>query len=365
MVRDINERLTRLNGRRKGTDRITTLDESFRSDVLAKSLTRENWEKREGSRPFTRYALGAMQPVDPAYTQKSIDTAKRVEDQLKKGLGDQGIPLAFKLQGSVPLDVHIRGVSDVDLLTLADDFITYERGGLRDALGLYQSPTTRTSAGVLGNIRSKAEALLKTRFWGATVDCSGGKCIALSGGSLERPVDVVPAHYHDTLDYQRSAADHDRGVKIFNKTVPEVLENLPFLHIKRVNDRDTEYLGGLKMAIRLAKTVKSDAANELGAAKLPSFDIAALMYHADREALRIGFYYELAVLEETQRFFDWCYNSEAQAAVLRTPDGTRSILNTQAKRDGLLSISVELDDLVKQVRAEQLGNLRKVIPAAA
>lgn len=365
MAREIDDRLARLNSRRKGTDRVNQLDEAYRSEVLAKSYTQESWQKREAARPHTRYALGAMQEVDAAYTQKSIDTATRVGKQLESGLASEGVPVAFRLQGSVPLNVHIRGVSDVDLLTLAGDFHTYDRGGFRDTLGLYTSPTARTSLGVLSTIRSKAETLLKTRYWGATVDCSGGKCISLSGGSLERPVDVVPAHYHDTFDYQRSGADHDRGVTILNKKVPETIENLPFLHIHRVNGRDSELLGGLKMAIRLAKTVKSDAANEAGASKLPSFDIAALMYHADQATLRLGYYYELAVLEETQRFFDWCYRNEGSAALLRTPDGSRPILNTKDKREGLLTVSCELDDLVKSVRAEQLGNLRKVIPAAA
>lgn len=365
MAREINDRLARLNSRRKGTDRAYQLDEAFRSEVLAKSYTQESWQKRETPRPYTQYALGAMQEVESAYTQKSIDTATRVGKQLESGLASEGIPVVFRLQGSVPLNVHIRGVSDVDILTLAADFHTYERGGLRDVLGMYRFPTTRTSLGVLGNIRSKAETLLKTRYWGATVDCSGGKSISLSGGSLERPVDVVPAHYHDTTEYQQSSADHDRGVTILNKMIPETIENLPFLHIHRVHERDRELIGGLKMAIRLAKTVKSDAANETNASKLPSFDIAALMYHADREVLRMGFRFELAVLEETQRFFDWCYRNESQAALLRTPDGSRAILNTKDKRDGLLTISSELDELANVVRQEQLGDLRKVIPAAA
>jgi hypothetical protein len=364
MVREINDRLIRLNNRRKGTDRIHQIDESFRSDVLAKSYAQESWQKREMTRPYTRYALGAMQEVNAEYTKKSIDEATRVSGHLKTGLAAVGIPVVFELQGSVPLNVHIRGVSDVDLLTLAEDFFTYTLGGVRDRSGYYRSPTTRTSLGVLGNIRTQAEVVLKRRFWGATVDCSGGKSISLSGGSLERPVDVVPSHYHDTLDYQRSGLAHERGVIILNKKVPETIENLPFLHIHRINERDRALLGGLKMAIRLAKTVKSDATNEASAAQLPSFDIAALMYHANQDALRIGFHYELAVLEETQRFFDWCYRYESQSSLLRTPDGSRPILNTSEKRAGLLTISCELDDLVKAVRAEQFGDLRKVIPAA-
>lgn len=366
MARDINERLMRLNDRRKGRDRLAQLNESARYDVLAKSLNRESWERRAPAQPYTRYALGAMQPVGAEYTQKSIESAERVGKQLETALVAAGRPVTFKLQGSVPLDVHIRGVSDVDLLTLDRDFYTYARAGLRSLGGWYSGQTSETSLGVLGTIRSKAEEKLKTAYPSAVVDCSGGKCIAISGGSLERPVDVVPAHWHDTVDYQQTGAAHDRGVTILNKKVPETVANLPFLHMKLISDRDGIVLGGLRKAIRLTKTVKSDATNQTGVDNLPSFDIAALLYHANQEALRVGYLYELAILEETQRFFDWCYRNQEQAKLYRTPDGSRAVLNTPAKMDGLLHLSVELDDLARSVRAEHLGgSLRNVVPAAA
>ena len=37
------------------------------------------------------------------------------------------------------------------------------------------------------------------------------------------------------------------------------------------------------------KNVKNDASDESTAAKLPSFDIAALMYHADETSLKAGY----------------------------------------------------------------------------
>jgi hypothetical protein len=53
---------------------------------------------------------------------------------------------------------------------------------------------------------------------------------------------------------------------------------------------DKEVLGGLKKAIRLCKNVRSDAEHAIA---LPSFDIAALMYHANKPSLTIGYIYEL------------------------------------------------------------------------
>lgn len=354
MARDIGQRLTDLEKRRRGTDLRSygRLNEDSRREVLAKSLAKEAWQTRASTMPHTRYALGAMQSVGEQYTRICIETAARVGNQL---ISKVPIPLEFRLQGSVPLDVHVRGVSDVDLLSLDTSFYTYATYGSRSLAGYYTSPTARTSLGVLLNLRVEAEKALKAAYPAATVDCSSGKCIALSGGSLARPVDVVPSHWWDTADYQSSGQQHDRGVTILNKKVLVTIDNLPFLHIERINTRDGSTFGGLKKAIRLAKNVKNDAENESVAAQLPSFDIAALLYHADQSALRAGYTYELAILRETQRFFDWCYQNQSSAKLLRTPDGSRPILDSVGKVQGLTTISMELDKLAKDVAKEQLG----------
>ena len=360
MARNINDRLTQLNTRRKGTDRITSLNSTFAAEVASASLLTENYQKRASTtQPHTRYALGAMQEVGPSYTQIGIDTATRVGKQLVA----LSMAVDFRLQGSVPLNVHIRGVSDVDLLTLAIGYWTYDRHGALSLAGSYASPDARSSVTVLAGVRTEAERLLRSAYPAATVDCGGGKCIALSGGSLARPVDVVPSHWHDTADYQTSYQEHDRGIVILDKKVPEALNNLPFRHIKRVHDLDTSLLGGLKKAIRLTKNVKNDAENSASAAKLPSYDIAALLYHADKNALRSGSYYELAILQETQRFLDWCWANKEAAKLLRTPDNSRAILNTPEKLSALLTISSEMDTLAKEVAKEQVATLRYAEPS--
>lgn len=353
MARNIYTRLDQLHKRRTGVDRLGHIAADSLPDIINKSLQSESWQKRAASQSNTRYALGAMQEVGPEYTKMSIETAERVGRQLKSGLEAKGFAVTFELQGSVPLNVHIRGVSDVDLLNLDLSFLTYERSGKMSLGGYYTSPTTRTSRDVLLALRTEAEKILKSAFPAATIDTSGGKAIKIFGGSLARPVDVVPSHWHDTVAYQASRQKHDRGVTILDKKKYETIDNLPFLHIKRVSDQCAWTSGSLRKSIRLCKNVKADAETEGTKITLPSFDIAATMYHADMNALRDGAVYELQILAETQRHLDYLYQNPAYARLLRVPDDSRIVFDTDEKYAGLKKLSHEIDDLFDQVAKEQ------------
>jgi hypothetical protein len=352
MARNIEDRIANLRARRFGLDRLSRLNEAARSEVVFDSLSDEPWQTRAAGagKPFTKYALGAMQEVGKRYTEISVETATRVGKQLETGLANKGYSVDFRLQGSVPLNVHIRGVSDVDLLTLDTSFYTYTKSGLRSQLGYYTSPTQRTSLGVILELRAAAVPVLRDAFPAADVDNAGGKAICISGGSLARSIDVVPSHWFDNATYQQSGQEFDRSVTIADKKVPETIDNLPFLHIKKVHEADLQTHGGMKKAIRLCKNVKADADSEIA---LPSFDIAAMMFHADRTALTANQWYELSVLAETQRFVDLLTLNETYAQTLMVPDGSRPIFNTRAKLDALRKLSIELDDLTLQVAREQ------------
>lgn len=353
MARDIGQRISSLRERRAGTDRLTRLNEESRIAVLTKSFSEERWQKRATTQPYTRYSLGAMEEVDEDYTRISLETAERVGKQLHAALTAEGRSIAFRLQGSVPLNVHIRGVSDVDLLTIDDyNLLTYNPAGLKSQLGHYL-PTTNTSLETLSTLRRTSEQVLSKAYPAATVDTSGSKAIKISGGSLARPVDVVPSHWHDTIDFQATGHEHDRGITILDKKVPTTVQNLPFLHIKKITDRCGTVAGSLRKAIRLCKNVKADAEKEGQAVPLSSFDIAATMYHANQAALLNGAVYELVILAETQRHLDYLYTHQDQARTLLVPDGSRMIFDTPEKFVGLYRLSLEMDDLVREVAKEQ------------
>lgn len=354
MARDISQRLDALRRRRTGLDRLDSLAMDARDEVLAKSLATEAWQTRAPtSQPNTRYALGAMQEVGPDYTRISIETAVRVGKQLEAGLAALGYETDHRLQGSVPLNVHIRGVSDVDLLTLRRDYFLYATAGPLGRSGAYGTPSLLTPVQMLSGVRVEAEKILRAKFPAAKVDCSGAKAIKISGGSLPRSVDSVPALWWETVAYQQTGQAHERGVVILDKKKLETINNLPFLHIKRVDDRDLAANGGLKKAIRLAKSVKSDAEAEGTTIALSSFDIAGALYHANLGALASGRYNELAILVETQRHLDWLTQNEMEAQRLLTPDASRAVFNTGEKLTGLRRLSLEFDDLLTEVAKEQ------------
>lgn len=174
MAKNIEERISSLKSRRKGADGIAF------DGYLRKIYVPEAWEQRAGNKPHTRYALGAMQEVDPDYTRISMETAERVTNQLGKRVG--GFNLDFRLQGSVPLNVHIRGVSDVDVLTLIDQqFLSFDPNGIKS--NTYW-PSSDTSLDQLTQLRREEEPALKDAFPKATVDTTGSKAIKYLAGRL-------------------------------------------------------------------------------------------------------------------------------------------------------------------------------------
>lgn len=356
MTQDINQRLQKLRARRSGADRSTRVALDQQIEILRKQALGEAYERRATGKPFTRYALGAMQEVDPDYTRISVETATRVQNQLERRLSADGLNTTYRLQGSVPLNVHIRGVSDVDLLAIETGSLYYATAGMRALRGDYP-PARRDPIVVLADLRQKSEQALEVAYPAVDVDKANAKAIKLSGGSLARPVDVVPAVWWDTVQYQTSGFEHDRGVSIYHKFDNRTIDNLPFLHIKRVSDQDALTWGGLRKAIRLCKNVKADAEEDGPEIGLSSYEIAGLLYHADLTALLNGVAWELGILAEAQRHLDWCYRNPAQAGALITPDGSRRILDTEEKSAALLRLSSELDRLLVQVAREQSATL--------
>ena len=129
---DFYNRLNRLEKRRKGTDLTYNAFDSVTAGVTSFNefdelkRTIEKWQI-VSDKPSIRYAVGAMQEVSKRYTEISIETAKRIEKQLEpRLLNNHNIVTEYRLQGSVPLNIHIKGVSDVDLLVLNKSYYRTE-----------------------------------------------------------------------------------------------------------------------------------------------------------------------------------------------------------------------------------------------
>ena len=261
---DFGKRLKSLKERRQGS-RERAIFESTAMDSIGMEnaiqlgrdiRTREAYEALSESDSI-KYIIGAMAPVDKKSTEVSISEGNRVADSLIKSLNVRGINTVSKLQGSVALDIHIKGHSDVDMLIIKQSVVQVESP--RIIPNYYtNSDDTRTMENIVKEIRVESEDILPKNFPQATVDCTGNKSIAMSEGSLQRKVDVVPASWFDTIAYQESKNENDRGVKIYHKGNHELIENLPFKHIQLISDKDGRYNGNLRSTIRLMKNMVAD-----------------------------------------------------------------------------------------------------------
>lgn len=351
MAANYANRIERLRLRRKGINEIYAMDsaEESRQILLEKSQQLEIWESKASGKSATKYALGAMQEVDPVYTRVSKDTGDRIKNQLSRRLEDKGISSSFRLQGSVPLNIHIKGVSDVDLLAIDEEIFMSAINGIKNSS---YTPSSKNSVHVIQSLRNEIEDSLTSAFPAATIHTDNAKSVKITGGSLARDVDVVPAIWWNNVKYQSSDREVDRGVTILNKKTSELIYNTPFLHIELITNRCNNTFGGLRKSIRLLKNIKADAEAENTKIGLSSFDVASIMYHANIHNLQQGSYYELAILSETQRWLDGLWRNYKEAQKLDVPDGTRKIFDNAEKKDELAKLSLEVDKLVLAVANE-------------
>lgn len=347
---DFEARLRKLKDRRQGTRELVLLEKGYSSWDSGDYRIQESYEKLTES-PGVRYAIGAMAAVNTQSTQVSIDEGNRVSDTLIGLLKTDGINSSKRMQGSVALDIHIEGHSDVDMLIICEDTILVQTPKL-DGSSCFASDN-RPMVDIVAELRTKSEGKLTSRYYEAEVNCSNSKSISMEGGSLRRKVDIVPSCWYHTHDYQRSRQERDVGIKIYDKKEHSLLGNFPFKHIARVNDRDAKYSGNLKKVIRLLKNIVADMPDykKSKAKSLTSYDLAGIAYHMD-ERLNIPSYMSLALVEQTRDFISLLKASETYRNTLQVPDDTRKIFNTDSKTEALEILSKEIDDLAYSIFRE-------------
>lgn len=345
---NFDDRLKSLKDRRQGT---------AERDRLEKSLTvnfgdyrgQESYERLQENSAI-KYVIGAMAPVSAESTRISKDEGERVATTLIDLLKTSGINAEKRMQGSVALDIHIEGHSDVDMLILKSGVITVEPPTLP---GKYYSDAsdTRPMVDIVKELRLQSELKLKSRYYAANVDTTSNKSISLSGGSLKRKVDIVPSSWHDTHDYQRTYQEHSRAVKVYDKSKHELIENKPFLHIKKVNDRDLIYDGNLKKVARLMKNIIADMPQykKDKAKKLTSYDIAGIAYAMDRD-LACSRYVPLVLLENLRSYLLILAYLDEPRNSLVVPDETRKIFDSSEKVEAVRILYAEVNDLAESIQ---------------
>ncbi|MCW3808066.1 nucleotidyltransferase domain-containing protein [Plebeiibacterium marinum] len=252
--------------------------------------------------------------VDELYTKQTIDAGNRVKNQLNSKLSD----VSFEFQGSVMTNTHIKGYSDIDLLTITEKFYTFDREGINKSLNQtdvyfkYNQNQINTLKNVLNGggytnaltdlreLRLDCEETLDSVY--SYVDTSRPKSIEVELTNPNRKVDVVIASWFQDTNYYINSNIVNKAIQVFYKgNIPAYDRKLdadyPFMRIKLLNDKDSIVNGRLKRMIRFLKTLKSDADQDI---KLSSFDINAILFDIDTKQYHNKSYLELVPIAYEQ-----------------------------------------------------------------
>jgi len=210
----------------------------------------------------------------------------------------------------------------------------------------------------LNQLRESCARVLAAAYPTAVVNDSPGPSVSISGGSLRRKIDVVISNWWDTNEYQSLRKKVVRGVRVFDSKAYERIDNRPFLHNARIEERDAALAGNVRKVARLLKSVKYDADTNVD---ISSYDITSIAYRMPEEFMRLGHGEELALVENTRMFLRFLVDTPSYRDSLRVPNEMRPIFGGKgATVAGLSRLYQELQDLVDDINRDLARSLRKL-----
>jgi len=289
-----------------------------------------------------KYAIGAMQPIDPEYTKNTYREGERVRNQLEQRLKEQ---CEYAYQGSTTNDTHIKAKSDIDLLAIIARWFWLDDNvpNLSPYLG---DPKTD-----LRNHRKDSEDAAQDGFPEADVDTTGTTAITIEGASLRRRVDIVPATWFNTYNYFRTGDKVHRGIKVFDKNTGEFSLNRPFWFNARVEEKDGLTLGGMRKAARLMKSLKYDSDGRLD---MSSYNITSIAWNMPDYLLAHAVPHELKIVPACRQYCVELRDDSQLRFSIRVPDDSRTVFGEKqgATLTQLNQLIAELDSLIRDIDNE-------------
>jgi hypothetical protein len=327
--------------------RLESLKKRRLDDELQKALLTESFsDDRIGE--SVKYALESMSPIDPNYTKNTYFASEKIKNSLSHGLASKSISVEYRYQGSVETDTHIKLHSDIDILVFTELFYSLEQP-LTVSFPYKGDPLVD-----LKKLREECFSILNSIY--ENVDNSKAKSIQVFPSNPKRKVDVVPANWLDTLDYQSTNDEKYRGIHIYDRTNHTRQKDFPFLHIANINSKNRLVNGGLSKLVRLLKTLKVDAENTIN---LSSFEITSVVFNMTIESLNKPKGHELLLLSEGSIQLFKLINDKTYRENILSPNGIERVFGVNdTKIIELKKLKVELDELIEDI-SEELGKQYK------
>lgn len=282
-------------------------------DDLVKGELFENFSGKASDSVL--YISEAMEPVSKSYTDNTFKQCDRVIEQLRTNISGKHSGLEFKYQGSVPLNVHIKQHSDIDLLVATGRYHV-----VKPPLPVL-SPYMGDAKNDLVQLREDIVDTIGRQFPAVDIDNRGGKAVAIEGGSLNRKIDLVPISWvYNTDSYATNDLTY-RGIRLYDKKDNKYIENYPFLHIARCDGKDRNVGGKYKMLVRYIKNIIKDTED----IHISSYDAASLMYLQGDASLIACDYNPVALSISCESFLLRLLNDNTMMENANVPNGTRRL----------------------------------------
>jgi hypothetical protein len=262
-------------------------------------------------------------------------------------------------------NTHIKGYSDIDLLTICEKFYQPDKNNIQKLLEnseqrvKFFSSLPKLEKEVKGtsyqgnaledlkSLRIDSENVLKDVY--TNCDIKNPKSIKIKNLSLNREVDIVVANWYDDITSIINDKGDYRGIQVYNKdTNSRGVADYPFLSIKKINDRSSFTSGRLKKMIRFLKNVKAISDHEID---LSSFDINAICYDIPPAKYQNLTIFELVPLLHVQ-LKSICTSQEHSDRIISV-DGREYIFRGDSKKlNNIKNLLAEVEgvysDLLKQ-----------------
>jgi hypothetical protein len=180
----------------------------------------------------------------------------------------------------------------------------------------------------------------------------------MQGGSLRRKMDVVISNWWHSVEYQKNSIPVYMGIQIYDSKANVRIENNPFLHNHRIDERDRRLNGNVRKVARLLKSLKYDADSSVD---ISSYDITSIAWVMPDDFMRAANGEELKLLENARFFLKWLLDNDTHRESFFVPNGMRKIFGGDgASVAGLRALHKEVQDLVDDINRGFARTMRKL-----
>ncbi len=317
MNKDYSVLLENLMGRR--------YDEALRESILSDAF--EECEYPDA----LKYALEAMEEIDPSYAYKTFHITKRIQDKLDKVFSEINLKVDFRYQGPIQTETHIVLYGGVELMILNKPYD--------------KKPWVR-----INQIASEVMGVLTGDHSFREIDYSSKLRIKLSTTKPKCELKILPAVWLDNNDYLETKREIDRGICEYNMLKKTRRRYLPFLNIARINSKDNRCNGGLKRMIRLLLSLQRDASEDID---LNWYEISSMLYAIPDKQLKYNKEYALSLLGVVSAQLNRVVTDKSYRERLLSPSEKELVFGSrQYLTDEVVKLKTELDHLIQDLNEE-------------